>query len=107
MKYFYTFSGRGNHHVEGTSKWLLEPDPGTIFLITKLCHGAEFIIGYCRSVIIDRWTCYTYGNFRRVWSPGMNDMWAEPLSDELLIYHAVEIHLTEELPWMTRWQDSE
>lgn len=41
-------------------------------------------------------------NFRKASSPSLDRMWAEPLDHDLMIYHAVDIHLTRELPWMIR-----
>jgi hypothetical protein len=50
--------------------------------------------------MIERWGYYSIGAFRRVSSPDLKRSWAEPMASELMIFHAVEVHLVPEEPWM-------
>lgn len=103
MQHFYTYGGRGQHYIAPEyDKQILEPDPGTVFLITENCHGIEFNIAYCRSIIIDRWTCYASEIFKRAYSPTIDNLYAEYMDDGMFIFNPVEILTTEELPWMKR-----
>ena len=78
----------------------LEPDAGTVLLITTTVSKVEFVLAYCRSAFIERWGCYTFGSFRRVSSPNLDITWAVPAEAELMIYHAVNVYLLPKQDWM-------
>lgn len=101
MKTFFEFGGRGTDRIAPDSILSLDPDPGAVFLIAAKIGNVEFVIAWCRAAIVERWGCYSIGAFRRVSSPDLKRSWAEPLASELMIYHAVAVHLVSEEPWMT------
>lgn len=101
MKTFFEFGGRGTDLIAHDSILSLDPDPGAVFLIVARIGNVEFVIAWCRAAIVERWGCYSIGAFRRASSPDLKRSWAEPLASELMIYHAVAVHLVPEEPWMT------
>jgi hypothetical protein len=100
MDPFFKFDGRGTRRISRHKIFKLDPDPGAVFLITRRIGNVEFVIAWCRSAIIERWGCYSIGAFRRISNANLTRSWAQPIESELMIYHAVSVHLVPEEPWM-------
>ena len=102
MKPFFHFDGRGTRRIGPSKIFKLEPDPGAVLLITRRIGNVDFVIAWFRSAIVERWGCYSMGGFRRVSNGNLTQSWAQPVETELMIYHAVSVHLVPEEPWMTK-----
>jgi hypothetical protein len=100
MKRFFHFAGRGNGLISDDKYYHLEPDEGAVLLITKRVGKVEFILGFCREAIIERWGCYCMHSFRRASSPDLSRSWSVPEEAELMIYHSVTVYLVREEDWM-------
>lgn len=100
MKAFFIFNGRGTPQINRSRILSLDPDPGAVLLITKRIADIEFVCGYCRSAIIDKWGCYCAHPFLRVGSPDLSRSWCMPMESDLMIFHAVCLYLVPEEPWM-------
>ncbi|MCP5532294.1 MAG: hypothetical protein H7A48_03920 [Akkermansiaceae bacterium] len=98
---FFEFSGRGTRNIGRDKIFRLEPDPGAVFLITTRIGNVDFIVAWCRSAIVERWGCYSIGAFTRVADANLNRFWAQPMDSELMIYHAVSVHLVPLESWMS------
>lgn len=102
MEQFFTYRGRGDFQLAGESIYHLEPDAGTVLLITTTVSKVDFVLAYCRSAFIERWGCYTFGSFRRASSPNLKITWAVPAESELMIFHSVNVYLVPEEEWMRK-----
>jgi hypothetical protein len=100
MKPFFTFEGRGDQNIGDDSIFHLEPEEGTVLLITKRVGQVEFVLGFCREAFVERWGCYCMGAFVRASDPGQNRSWAVSAESELLIYSGVNVYLVAEEEWM-------
>lgn len=100
MTELFHFHGRGNPRIASDSIMLIESDVGTVLGISVRYGQAEFMIGYCRKALADRWGLYCDNPFRRVFGPDLNYSWAEHLPGGLFIYRDVRIHLMRDEPWM-------
>jgi hypothetical protein len=100
MNTFFSFGGRGTRKIKRSSIFNLDPNPGAVLLITKRVGGIDFVCGYCRSAIVDKWGCYCAHPFIRVSSPDLRKSWWMPMESDLMIYHAVTLHLVPEEDWM-------
>lgn len=100
MKAFFSYDGRGTPRIKRDKILSLEPDPGAVFLMTRRVGNIEFVFGYCRSAIIEKWGCYCMHPFHRVSSPDLSQSWCMPMESDLMIFHAVQLYLVPEEPWM-------
>lgn len=100
MKQFFQYGGRGDRKIAHNSLFKLESDAGGVFLVTKEVGKVEFILGYCRSAIVERWGCYCMGTFRRASNLDLSRSWAVPMESELMIFHATTVYLVPEEEWM-------
>ena len=101
MRELFHFHGRGNHEIASDSIMLIESDEGTVLGITIQCGQVEFMVGFCRKALADRWGLYCHEPFRRGSSPDLRRSWSEPLRDAQFIFRAVRMHLMREEEWMT------
>jgi len=102
MTEFYKFHGRGQGPAEPDSCFLLEADEGTVLEITETHGKSEFVVGYCRKAIADRWGVYCLEPFRRVSDLALTRSWAEHCPSAVFIFRAVRFQLTQEEEWMRR-----
>ena len=102
MDHFFDFLGRGDRMIDRDKYFQLQPDPGAVLLLCLPCGRTEFIVGYARSAIVEKWGCYCFGSFRRVSDASLRRSWAEPHEADLMIFRAVSIYLVPEQPWMIR-----
>jgi hypothetical protein len=100
MKHFFDYGGRGDERIAEDTLFQLDSEAGGIFLITQTIGKTEFIKGYCRSAIVEKWGCYCMCTFRRVSNVDLSHSWAEPMESELMIFHAVAVYLVPEEEWM-------
>ena len=100
MKQFFEYGGRGDRKIAHDSLFQLDSEAGGVFLVTKKFGKVEFILGYCRSAIVERWGCYCIGTFRRATSLDLSRSWATQMESELMIFHAATVYLVPEEEWM-------
>lgn len=100
MDHFFDFLGRGDKMIARGKYYQLAPDPGAVLLLTQSYRGIEFVVGYARSAIVEKWGCYCFHSFRRVSDPALERTWAQPHEADLMIYRAVSVYLVKEEPWM-------
>ena len=100
MRQFFEYAGRGDRKIAHDSLLRLDTDAGGVFLITQKIGKTEFVKGYCRSAIVERWGCYCMGTFRRASTLDLSRSWAAPMESELMIFHAVTVYLVPEEEWM-------
>ena len=77
-----------------------ESDVGSVLRIIGECNSGEFIVGYCREAIADRWGVYCENPFRRVPDISGRIFWAEYHPEGWFIYKEVRIQLVREEEWM-------
>jgi len=102
MTELFHFQGRGNPQIAADSILLIESDEGTVLGISAQYGCAEFLIGYCRKALADRWGIYCQTPFKRVSSPDCRHAWAEYSCEGWFIFRAVRLHLAREEEWMKR-----
>jgi hypothetical protein len=102
MTELFHFHGRGNPQIAADSIILIEVDEGTVLGISVRCGQAEFMIGFCRMALADRWGIYCQDPFKQVSSTDCRHSWAEYSPGGWFVYHAVRLHLAREEEWMKR-----
>lgn len=100
MTHFFEYGGRDDKRIAHDSLFQLDSADKGVFLITQTIGKSEFVKGYCRSVIVERWGCYCMTTFRRSSNLDLSHSWAIPMESELMIYHAVSVYLVPEEEWM-------
>ena len=100
MTELFHFQGRGNPQIGADSIMLIEADEGTVLGISVRYGRAEFLIGYCRKALADRWGIYGQDPFKQVSSPDCRRSWAEHSPGGWFLFHAVRLHLVREEAWM-------
>ncbi len=97
----HLFAGRGKGTEPFTEPYrLLECAEGMVFAIIVTCGGVEFLLGYCRKALIDRWGLHCYAPFVRGSDPGMTRAWAIPMQKDLLLFKKSSLELIPERDWM-------
>lgn len=102
MREIYRYQGRGQKDVSSDTSYLIECENGRVLVVTEVFGKAEFIVGYCRSAIVDGWGVCCIRPFRRVSDLGFTRSWAEPQKADLLVFRRVRLHLSAEEQWMQR-----
>ena len=100
MKHFFEYGGRNDQKIPSDSLFQLDSENGGVFLIVQNVGRIEFVKGYCRSAIVERWGCYCIRTFRRASNLDLSHSWALPMESELMIFHAVSVYLIPEEEWM-------
>lgn len=100
MTDIFHFQGRGTRDIASDSIFLIEADEGSVLGITVRYGQAEFMAGYCRTALADRWGIYCDNLFRRASSPDLKRTWASQVSEDAVFYRSVRIHLMREEEWM-------
>ena len=103
MREIYRYGGRGHGPRPDETNCLIECAEGRVLAITEVFGHAEFIVGYCRSAVVDAWGVRCIEFFKRVSDPGFTRSWAEPGKAGLVIFRQVRLHLTQEEDWMRRF----
>lgn len=97
----FNFKGRGL----GTG-YLDEPyrhircGEGSVMMISYMCHGTEFILGYCRRVTIDQWGVFVHDPFRRASNATLTHSWSEKGQKGLFLFRPTRLEITQEQDWM-------
>jgi hypothetical protein len=73
---------------------------GSVMVISYLCHGTEFVLGYCRRVTVDRWGVYIHDPFRRASNATLSRSWAEPSHKGLFLFRPMRLEIITEQDWM-------
>ena len=81
---------------------IIQCSAGTVMAIVVACGGVEFIQGYCRKAMIDRWGVYCSNAFRRSSNAGLTYEWAVQDPGELFIFTPIRLELIPEEDWMGR-----
>jgi hypothetical protein len=95
------FAGRGkgtDHHVEPYR--LIECADRMVLAIIFASHGVEFIQGYCRKALIDKWGLQCIDPFLRGGDSTLTRAWAIPLKRRLFLFRATRLDLVAEQEWM-------
>ena len=97
------FEGRGN----GTGSHLdpycyIRCDEGTVMAIIFNCHGVEFILGYCRNALYDKWGLYCGGVFIRHSDAALTRSWAVAKHRCLFLFRPTRLEFVTEQDWMRR-----
>ncbi len=100
MTHIFHFKGRGTREIASDSIFLIESDEGSVLGITVRYGQTEFMIGYCRKALADRWGIYCDNLFRRASSPDLKRTWADQVTEGAFIFRSVSLHLAREEDWM-------
>ena len=100
MTDIFHFQGRGTREIASDSIFLIEADDGSVLGITVRYGQAEFMVGYCRKALADRWGLYCDKLFRRASNPDLSRSWADQVAGGAFIFRGVRIHLMREEEWM-------
>ena len=100
MTDIFHFHGRGTRDIAADSLFLIESDEGTVLGITVRYGQTEFMVGYCRKALADRWGLYCDNLFRRASSPDLRHTWANQVTEGAFIFRSVRLHLVREEEWM-------
>ena len=100
MTDIFHFKGRGTRDIASDSIFLIEADEGSVLGITVRYGQAEFMAGYCRKALADRWGIYCDNLFRRASSPDLSRSWADQVTEGAFIFRSVRLHLAREEEWM-------
>lgn len=95
------FAGRSkgtDHHVEPYR--LIECADGIVFAIIFASHGVEFIQGYCRKALIDKWGMQCIDTFKRGGDSTLTRAWAIPLKQGSFLFRPTRLDLVAEQEWM-------
>jgi len=97
----YQFKGRGQGtgHQDDPYR-LIRCTEGTVMVITVTCHGIEFIKGYCRKAMIDRWGVHCEDPFLRASDAGLTHSWAQPVKRGRFIFSPIKLEIVSEQEWM-------
>jgi hypothetical protein len=102
MRDFYPHGDRGRSQADRIACCSIEVAEGAVLEITQRHGSVEFVVGYCRKAIADRWGLCCFDSFKRVSDQGLTRSWAEPCPDGLLFFRAAHLRLTREEEWMLR-----
>jgi len=102
MSEFYKFHGRGRGPAEPDSYFLLETGEGVVLEITETHGNCEFVVGYCRKALADRWGVCCLEPFKRASDPALTRSWAKHCPTGMFIFRAVHFHIVSEEEWMQR-----
>lgn len=100
MSEIFQYLGRGLEPVREEPRYLIECGEGRVLTVTEKFGHAEYIVGYCRSAIVDAWGVRCIQPFRRVSDLGFTRSWAEPRKNDLMIYRRVWLNIAKEEKWM-------
>ncbi|MEY4568765.1 MAG: hypothetical protein RLZZ398_204 [Verrucomicrobiota bacterium] len=100
MTDIFHFQGRGTREIASDRIILIESDEGSVLGITVRYGQAEFMVGYCRKALAERWGIYCDNLFRRASSPDLSRSWADQVTEGAFIFRSVRLHLAREEEWM-------
>ena len=99
----HLFAGRGRGNEQFTEPYrLLECADGIVLAIIVTCGGVEFLRGYCRKALIDKWGIHCYEPFTRGSDSGFTKAWAIPMDKDLIMFKKTILELVSEQDWMRR-----
>ena len=102
MRNFYPQGGRGRRQADRNACCMIEAIEGAVLEILERHGNVEFVVGYCRKALADRWGVCCIEPFRRVSDPGLTRTWAEHGTTGLEFFRNVRLRLTREMKWMRR-----
>ena len=95
------YQGRGfETDFDEESCRVIECGEGSVMEVIYTSHGCEFIQGYCRMAIMDRWGMYCDDMFVRGSDSAFTRFWAEPRIKGLFIFKPTRLEFVSEEPWM-------
>ena len=98
---YYQFKGRGlGTGCHDDPYRLIQCGKGSVMVISYRCHGVEFILGYCRKAMIDRWGTYCADPFQRASDAALTRSWAEPAKKSLFLFRPTRLEIVPEQEWM-------
>jgi len=71
------------------------------------CGGIEFIDGYCRRAMIDRWGLYCVDPFRRASDGALTRSWPMHHKEGRWIYRPASLEIMKEEKWMRCKRDGD
>ena len=99
----HLFAGRGLGNEQFTEPYrLLECADGIVFAIIVTCGGVEFLRGYCRKALIDKWGIHCYEPFVMGSDSTFTHSWATPMGKDLILFKKTTLDLVPERDWMRR-----
>lgn len=99
--HFFAGRGKGTDHYM-TPYRLIECADGMVMAIIFCCHGVEFVQGYCRKALIDKWGLQCIDPFKRGGDPALTRAWAISLKKELHLFRPTKLELVVEQEWMKK-----
>lgn len=100
MTDIFHFQGRGTRDIASDSIFLIEAGDGSVLGITVRYGQTDFMVGYCRKALADRWGVYCDNLFRRASSSDLRRSWADHFIEGAFIFKGIRIHLMREEEWM-------
>ena len=95
------FEGRGKGTDQHATPYrLIECADGVVLAIIYECHGVEFVQGYCRKALIDKWGLQCFDPFKRAQDPALTRAWMYPLKKDLHFFRPTRLELVAEQEWM-------
>jgi hypothetical protein len=98
--YHFEGRGKGTGHLEPYR--FIKCTDGTVMAIIIACYGVEFVMGYCRIALYDKWGLYCGDVFLRESGPALIRSWARPLNRDLFFFKPTRLELVTEQEWMRK-----
>lgn len=102
MRDFYSHGGAGRSQADRNACCMIEATEGAVFEILERHGNVEFVVGFCRKALADRWGICCIEPFRRVSDPGLTRTWAVRSSTALQFFRSARLRLIREQEWMQR-----
>lgn len=97
----HLFSGRGRGNEQFTEPYrLIECADGIVCAIIVTYSGVEFLRGYCRKALIDKWGIHCFAPFVQGSDPTFSRTWAVPMNKDLILFRKTSLELVPERDWM-------
>lgn len=97
----YNFEGRGKGTGSQREPYRhIQCADGTVMAIIFSCHGVEFVLGYCRQALFDKWGLCCGGVFMRESDAALTRSWPVVLKGGLFFFRPVRLELVKEQDWM-------
>ena len=99
----YLFKGRGvGTGTPDDPCHIIECKAGTVLAIIITFGGVDFLRGYCRRAMIDRWGVYCVDPFRRANNASLTQSWAVPEPKGIGLFRRTSLEIISEREWMRR-----
>lgn len=91
--------GLGNGYDDELCR-IIQCDEGSVMAIIYSSHGVDFVQGYCRNAMIDRWGMFCEDPFRLASDAALTCSWAEPIGRSLFLFRPTRLEIMPEREWM-------